>query len=314
MSTQQPYGNEAQELAIAIAMAEAKQDPEDVASALSDMHEDQPPLPKKRTFLNQRSWPLYRLRHRFREYFAEFFGDLILLSFGLGVVATTKFIEGDAAASYLAITMGWGAGLTIALYVSMGVSGGHLNPAVTLGNCLFGTFPWRKFPGFVAAQLLGAMTGAACVYGLFSDHFAETKKTLAEGETMTDALGGIFCTYPNVKLGSAVWSEFFCTMLMMMGILGITDDRMTPAINHKPIAIGLLIFVLGVATGWNTGYAMNPARDLGPRLVSAMLFGSDPFTKDNHYFWVPTFIPFFGAAVGMFLYSFFIIPNDNEEE
>lgn len=265
-------------------------------------------------FADSTKWPLYSLRYYLREYFAEYFGTMILLIFGNGVVAATKFEAGtfndyQSTAAYLSVTFGWGIGLTMALYCSMGVSGGHLNPAVTVANCVFGTCPWRKAPGFILAQLLGAMTGAGCVYGLFKDHFDDARKNLPPGVTETDELGGIFCTYPSVSNASAVWSEFLNTMLLMMGILGIVNDKLTPAVNHKPLAVGLLVFVIGVATGWNSGYAINPARDLGPRMVSAMIFkSSDPFTKQHHYFWIPMFIPFFGALAGFFLFTLFILP------
>ncbi|KAG5497478.1 hypothetical protein JKF63_03741 [Porcisia hertigi] len=267
----------------------------------------------KRNWTSQEKWPLYQYRWLLREYFAEFFGTFFLISFGDGVCATTKFNAAEmpgyqANASYLAITFGWAFGLCIALFISMGVSGGHLNPAVTLANCLFGTFPWKKAPGFILAQVLGAMAGAANVYGLFKPHFDEGERRLLPGETMTSVFGGIFCTYPGVPNSYAVWSELFNTMALMMGILGLCDDRMTPAINYKPIAVGLLVFTIGITTGVNSGYAINPARDLGPRIFTAMLWGKEPFTLYNYYFWIPTFVPILGAVLGMFLYACFIIP------
>lgn len=269
------------------------------------------PSPEGRNWLQHDFWPLYDLRYSLREYFAEFFGTLLLILFGTGVVATSTFNGGsntDANAGYLLITFGWGMGLCIALYVSMGVSGGHLNPAVTLANAFFGVFPWRKVPGFIMAQLLGAMTGAACMYGIFSHGFHETEKHLKPGETMTGRVGGIFCTYPIIPSGNAVWSEILNSMVLMLAILCIVDEKMTPAVNFKPVAVGLLVFVLGTCTGLGSGYAMNPARDLGPRLVSAMIFkSSEPFTQNSHYFWIPTFMPVVGTTLGMFIYAVFII-------
>lgn len=262
---------------------------------------------------SQDAWPLYRYRWWMREYFAEFFGTFFLISFGDGVCATTFFHAGATSSyqtnsSYLAVTFGWGVGLTIALYISMGVSGGHLNPAVTIANCVFGAFPWKKAPGFILAQILGAMVAAANVYGLFKPYFDEGEKNLLPGETMTSKYGSIFCTYPGVPNGYAVWSELFNTMGLMMGILGINDDRMTPAINFKPVAVGLLVFCLGITTGVNSGYAINPARDLGPRMLTAILWGKEPFTLYHYYFWIPMFVPIFGAIAGMFFYVIFIIP------
>ncbi|KAG5474898.1 hypothetical protein CUR178_04348 [Leishmania enriettii] len=269
---------------------------------------------KKRDFTSQDMWPLYRHRWWLREYIAEFFGSFFLLSFGIGVNATTLFHTGATASyqtnvTFLAVTFGWGFGLAIALFMSMGVSGGHLNPAVTIANCVFGAFPWKKAPGFFLAQLLGSMVGAANVYGLFKPHFDQGQQQLLANETMASKYSGVFVTYPNVPNGYAVWSELFNTMALMMGILAVTDSRMTPALNFKPVAVGLLLFVIGLTTGANSGFALNPTRDLGPRFITAMLWGSEPFTLHSYYFWIPTFMPFVGALLGMFLYVFFIIPS-----
>ncbi|KAK7197789.1 Aquaglyceroporin 1 [Novymonas esmeraldas] len=292
----------------------AKEDPHEVhIGHFVEVEEDHRPKEEARDLTSQETWPLYRYRWWMREYFAEFFGTFFLLSFGNGVCATVMFNAGDTPGyqsnvSYLAITLGWGFGLCIALFISMGVSGGHLNPAVTLANCVFGAFPWKKAPGFILAQILGAMAGAANVYLLFKPHFDEGQRSLLPGETMTSRFGGVFCTYPGVPNGYAVWSELFNTMALMMGILGLNDERMTPAINYKPVAVGLLVIVLGITTGINSGYAINPARDLGPRMFTAMLWGKEPFTLHSYYFWIPIFMPIAGAILGMFFYVFFIIP------
>lgn len=280
----------------------------------NQMHEEEEDQHEsKRNFMSQNRWPLYRYRWRLREYVAEFFGTFFLVTFGTGVVATTVFHGGTTAmyqsnSSYLAITFGWAFGLAISLFLSMAVSGGHLNPAVTLANCVFGTFPWVKLPGYFLAQFLGGFVGAANTYVLFKSHFDEAEKRLLLNETMTSKYGGIFATYPNVANTYAVWSEVFNTMALMMGILAITDARMTPAVDYKPVAIGLLLFVIGIASGINSSYGLNPARDLSPRILSAMLWGSEPFTLHSYYFWIPLVVPFVGALFGMFLYVFFIIP------
>ncbi|KPI90365.1 aquaglyceroporin (AQP1) [Leptomonas seymouri] len=267
-----------------------------------------------RNLNSQDAWPLYRYRWWMREYFAEFLGTFFLVSFGDGVGATMLFHAGSTASyqtdsNYVGVTMGWGVGLTIALYITMGISGGHLNPAVTLANCISGAFPWKKAPGFIFAQIFGGFVGAANVYALFRPYLDEGEKNLQAGETMTSKYGGLFCTYPSVPNGYAVWSELFNTMALLMGILGINDDRMTPAINFKPVAVGLLVFCIGITTGVNSGYAINPARDLGPRMFSAVLWGSEPFTSHHYYFWIPMFCPIFGAVLGVFLYAIFIIPK-----
>lgn len=261
------------------------------------------------------NWPLFRLRHRIREYLAEFWGTFILIFFGDGVVATATFNTANSESSYLGITFGWGIGLTMALYCSMGISGGHLNPAVTFANAVFGKFPWRKTPGYMLSQFLGAFVASAVLYGIFHDQFdvfdGGNRQLMGKQGT-----GGIWCTYAkpgNGKFFSA-WSEIVNTAVLLFVIYGIGDHRMTPAKNHLPIAIGLLVFAIGLCTGWVTGYAINPARDFGPRVFSTILYGSEPFTYGGHYFWVPLFMPFVGATCGVFLYQFFITPEPKEKE
>ncbi|KAJ2503103.1 aquaporin-like protein [Coemansia sp. RSA 1972] len=256
------------------------------------------------------NWPLFDFRYKYREYMAEFWGTFILIFFGDGVVASTTVNTTNAASAYLAITFGWGIGLAMALYCSMGISGGHLNPAVTFANAVFGKFSWRKVPGYILAQLLGAFVAAATLYGIYKDQFdvfdGGNRQLMGDKGT-----GGVWCTYAkegNGKFFSA-WSEIVNTAVLLFVIYSIGDDRLTPAKNHLPIAIGLLVFAIGNCTGWVTGYAINPARDFGPRVFSTILYGSEPFTYGGHYFWVPTFMPFVGAIIGIFVYQFFILPE-----
>lgn len=356
----------------------------------------------KKNLAAQQTWPLYLQRAALREYFAEFLGTFVLILFGNGVVAMKVFqsetydIQRDAAgnvishsvtpynqfqsnASYLCIAWGWGMGLTMALFVSGKISGGHLNPAVTLSSAIFGQMPWVKVPFYIILQILGAMTAAACVYGLYKPFFDTRREIVrldqAAGSTVTDtdALGGIFCTYPvndNYKNVYCFWSELLNSIMLMFLICGVGDEEGIPMqknanarrrtalklrlyqqnkeaarrertadastadlnekdyklieealatekntsgyffMTYKPIAVGLIVFELGIATGWNSGYAINPARDLGPRLVSAMIFGStDPFTKRDYYFWIPMFVPILGCVLGQLLYTLFIIPE-----
>ncbi|KAJ2519313.1 aquaporin-like protein [Coemansia sp. RSA 1939] len=256
------------------------------------------------------NWPLMSLRYRFREYTAEFWGTFLLIFFGDGVVATTTFNKGGSGSAYLAITFGWGVGLAMALYCCMGVSGGHLNPAVTFANAFWGKFSWRKVPGYMLAQFLGAFVAAATLYGIFKDQFdvfdGGNRQLMGDQGT-----GGIWCTYAKPENGKffSAWSEIVNTAVLLFVIYSIGDDRLTPAKHHLPIAIGLLVFAIGNCTGWVTGYAINPARDFGPRVFSTILYGSEPFTYGGHYFWVPLFMPFVGATLGIFFYQFFIVPE-----
>ncbi|KAJ2538454.1 aquaporin-like protein, partial [Coemansia sp. RSA 1878] len=140
------------------------------------------------------NWPMFDFRYKYREYMAEFWGTFILIFFGDGVVATTTVNSTNAASAYLAITFGWGIGLAMALYCCMGISGGHLNPAVTFANAVFGKFSWRKVPGYIVAQLLGAFVAAATLYGIYKDQFdvfdGGNRQLMGEKGT-----GGIWCTY-----------------------------------------------------------------------------------------------------------------------
>ncbi|KAJ1673270.1 aquaporin-like protein [Spiromyces aspiralis] len=261
-------------------------------------------------YLSGRNMPLYEARRVFADYFAEFFGTMVLIIFGDGVVAMSKFNSSVSTASYLPITFGWGIGLTCALYISMGVSGGHLNPAVTLSFAIFGKFPIRKVPGYILAQILGAIVGAACVFGLYHAQFQmfDGGHRQVTGDQGT---GGIFFTLPNEynSRAQSAFSEILNTALLLGVIQGINDPRMTPANGYKPVAIGLLVFAIGTCTGWVTGYAINPARDLGPRMFASMVgYGKAPFTVYNHYFLIPMFCPIVGAVIGVFLYEFFIVP------
>ncbi|KAJ1726981.1 aquaporin-like protein [Coemansia biformis] len=272
-------------------------------------------LVKVHPMFDPTKWPLYNFRYMFRDYLAEFWGTFILILFGDGVVATTKFNKTNGPSAYLSITFGWGIGLTMALYCSMGISGGHLNPAVTFANAVFGKFSWRKVPGYMFAQLLGAFTAAATLYGIFKDQFdvfdGGNRQLMGAQGT-----GGIWCTYPQAGNGKffSCWSEIVNTAILLFVIYGIGDIRMTPAKNHLPISIGLLVFAIGNCTGWVTGYAINPARDFGPRIFSTILYGNEPFTFGGHYFWVPLTMPFVGAIVGIFFYQFFILPDDENKE
>ncbi|KAJ2685113.1 aquaporin-like protein, partial [Coemansia spiralis] len=202
-------------------------------------------LAKTHPVYDPTKWPLYAFRYAFRDYLAEFWGTFILIFFGDGVVATTVFNKSNAPSAYLAITFGWGIGLTMALYCSMGISGGHLNPAVTFASAVFGKFPWRKVPGYIFAQLLGAFVAAATLYGIFKDQFDEfdggNRQLMGPQGT-----GGIWCTYAKPGNGKffSCWSEIVNTAILLFVIYGIGDVRMTPAKGHLPIAIGLLVFAI----------------------------------------------------------------------
>ncbi|OLY81185.1 Aquaporin-3 [Smittium mucronatum] len=261
----------------------------------------------------ERMFGFYELRYRFRHYLAEYFGTLLLIFFGNTVVALTVFNPELQPESWLLITIAWGLAVTMGLYVSMGNSGGHLNSAVTISAAVYGKFPWRRVPGYILSQILGALTGAALTYAIYRarfDPFDGGVRTVS-GPTAT---GGIFCTYPdplNTRWDS-FFTEMFLTAVLVFVIQGFFDPKMTPAKGFEPVAVGLLVTVIGMAAGRQTGYAINPARDFGPRVFTAIAgWGSAPFTASGHYFWIPIVAPIVGAVLGQGAYELAIIPNQD---
>jgi aquaglyceroporin related protein, other eukaryote len=169
-------------------------------------------------------------------------------------------------------------------------SGGHLNPAVTLANCLFRGHPWRKFPVYFMGQLLGAMAGAFIVYGNYI-HAIDTFEggvgiRTVTGETST---AGVFCTYPAEFMDrtAMVWSEFIASSILMFTIFALADPGNGNAGELMPLALFFLIFGIGACFGWQTGYAINLARDFGPRLVSYIVgYPFEVWSAGGYYFWV----------------------------
>lgn len=179
----------------------------------------------------------------------------------------------------------------LGVYTS-GMSGGHINPAVTFAFCVFRKFPWRKFPIYAISQVLGAMAGAAIVYGNYKSaidvYEGGTGIRTVPGYSNT-ASGGIFCTYPAefMTRTGMFFSEFVASAILMFLIFALKDDGNLGAGPLVPLALFFVIFGIGACFGWETGYAINLARDFGPRLTSYMLgYGKEVWTAGNYYFWV----------------------------
>lgn len=180
-----------------------------------------------------------------------------------------------------------------------GKSGGHLNPAVTFANCLYRGHPWRKLPVYALGQLLGAMCGAAIVYGNYKSAF-DAFEGGAGIRTVTGptATAGIFCTYPAAFMTRTgmFFSEFIASTILMFSIFALVDPHNINAGHMMPLALFFLIFGIGACFGWETGYAINLARDFGPRLVSYMIgYGHEVWSAGGYYFWVCR-IPFTPCA------------------
>lgn len=251
-------------------------------------------------------WP--RIRHILREPFAEFIGTMILILFGDGVVAQVVLSAGEKG-SYQSISWCWGIGVMFGVYAAGGISGGHLNPAVTFANCIFRGLPWRKLPIYAAGQFLGAFCGALIVYGNYKSAFDQFEGQGIRSVGGTTSSAGVFCTYPAAFMTRTgmFFSEIVASSILMMGIYAINDQNNLAAGNLAPVALFFLIFGIGAAFGWETGYAINPARDFGPRLASyALGYGPKVFSAGGYYFWIPIVAPVIGCTFGGFIYDLLV--------
>src|SRR6266566_9216955 len=244
------------------------------------------------------------------EAIGEFFGTMVLLLFGDGCVATfalfNKVAPNPFANEWIIITLGWGLAVMLGVYVAGAISGAHLNPAVTLGLAVRGKFPWSKVLPYWGAQVLGAFVAAAILYFVYKGAI----NNAIDGANIADpvkGVGGVFYTSPKSFVGTfgAFGDEFLGTALLVGLIFAIVDARNQPVQgNLNPLIIGFLIVAIGASFGLNTGYAINPARDLGPRLWVALVSGGESFSVNNYYFWIPIVAPLLGGVVGAFIYDF----------
>ena len=254
---------------------------------------------------------------------SELFGTFVLMTLGLGVVAmaTAALPESGrtssafaASGDWLFVTLGWAAAVTLAIYVAGGVSGAHLNPAVTVAFALRRSFPWRRVPGYVVAQVAGAFAGAALVYWVYLqaiDAFEAAHGIVRDG-------GGdvtIFVTGPADYFSTyagPVLTEVAATAFLIVLVFAVVDlMNVPPRANLGPLVIGLAVFAIGMSFGANTGYAINPARDLGPRVLAWLAgWGDAAFPgrqgRLDAYWWVPIVAPIVGAAIGAVVYDLLI--------
>ncbi|MFN2341276.1 MAG: MIP/aquaporin family protein [Halanaerobium sp.] len=235
----------------------------------------------------------------FGECLSEVIGTAILLFFGAGVVA--NLVQVGANITWWELCLLWGLGVTMAIYITGGISGAHINPAVTVGLAAVGDFPWKKVVPFVISQTIGAFIGAAGAYFIFAEQFVE--KTAAN---MT-----IFHTIAmdNISNPKAMMIEMILTAVLLMGVMAMTEplNSTAPKGLGAAISVGLLVAGIGGIAGTLTGFAINPARDFGPKLFTALAgWGATPFTEHNFYFWVPIVGPLIGGVLGAVIYKKFI--------
>jgi glycerol uptake facilitator protein len=228
-------------------------------------------------------------------YLAEFFGTMLLIILGDGVVAGV-ILKGTKSenAGWLAIVIGWGLAVTLAIYAVGKISGAHLNPAVTLAFAFRGNFPWSDVPGYMAAQLTGAFVGSVIVWLHYLPHW---KRTEDQGIKLS-----VFSTGPAIRhTFSNLMSEIIGTGVLILALLFIGTNEFTQGLN--PLVVGLLIVAIGLSLGGTTGFAINPARDLGPRIAHAILPIHGKGSSDWNYSWIPVAGPFIGALLGVFVYQ-----------
>ena len=252
------------------------------------------------------------------ECLAEFLGTLVLIAFGTGVVATAVAAlnqsgRGSAAfvagGDWLLITCGWAAAVTLGVYVAGGVSGAHLNPAVTVALAWRRGFPWSRVLPYVVAQVAGAFAGAAIVYVDYKDAIAafERANHIVRGAASSAATVGIFVTGPApyyAGLTGPLIDQVIGTALLVLLIFALTDARnQPPKANLAPLVVGVVVAAIGMSFGADAGYAINPARDFGPRLLAWVAgWGSAAFSGGG-FWWVPIVGPLVGGALGAAAYD-----------
>jgi glycerol uptake facilitator protein len=247
---------------------------------------------------------------------AEMLGTMVLILFGTGVVA--QVVTGDGAAGdHDSIAWAWGIGVTLGVYVAARISGAHLNPAVTIALAAFKGFEWRKVAPYIAAQVVGAFVAALIIRATYADLIGK----IDPGHTY--ATQGIFSTSPTagVSIPSAFLDQVVGTAILVFVIFALTTATNNPPMaNIGPVVVGLLVVALGMAFGGNAGYAINPARDFGPRLASWITGYGDAWwsTSGSHplYFWLPIVAPILGGLIGGAAFTYLIerhLPDEAEE-
>ncbi|WP_404454272.1 MIP/aquaporin family protein [Oceanobacillus kapialis] len=229
------------------------------------------------------------------EFVGELIGTMILVIFGTGVVAGVSLKNTLAeGAGWVLVTFAWGLGVAMGVYAVGNITGAHINPAVTLGLATVGDFAWSKVPLYITAQMLGGIIGAIIVFFHYLPHWRKTNNPSTKL--------GVFSTGPAIPSPIAnLISEVIGTFVLVMGILFLGAHQFTEGLN--PLIVGLLIVVIGMSLGGTTGYAINPARDLGPRIAHALLPIPGKGASNWSYSWVPVIGPAIGGIYGGLFYQ-----------
>ncbi|CAK8673245.1 unnamed protein product [Clavelina lepadiformis] len=262
----------------------------------------------RRKLVTDRLSSFFRIKNVLvREMLSECLGTFILMVFGNGSVAQSV-LSRQANGTYISINWAFGLGVTMAVYVSGRVSGAHINPAVSIAFSAYGELPLYKLPCYIFAQVLGGFLSGAAVYSIYHDALyafdGGVRQILGPNGT-----AGIFATYPQsyLSLTSGLWDQIFGTALLVGIIFAVTDKRNNDIVSGlQPLIIGFLVFTIGLSFGVNCGYAINPARDLGPRLFTSIAgWGSGVFTEPEgmYWFWIPIVGPILGGLLGSTVYK-----------
>ncbi|PWN44279.1 aquaporin, partial [Ceraceosorus guamensis] len=244
-----------------------------------------------------------------REPFAEFLGTAVLMIFGNGInvqVTVSKLYDAsDAKGDYLSISFGWGLGVLFGVTLAGGISGGHINPALTLALAVWRRFPWRKVPVYICAQMAGALVGSLMIYGLY------VVPIRIVDPMQTETTAALFTTYPAEFLRTqstritTFYNEVFATAVLAAVVFALGDSNNTPPPEGMaPLILMWLIMAIGATLGWQSAYCVNPARDWGPRMMLSMVGYQGLWSFNAGYFaWTPLLATVVGAQVGAFLYD-----------
>lgn len=228
-------------------------------------------------------------------YVAEFFGTTFVIVMGESVVAGVS-LRGTKSenAGFLTVVIAWGIAIAMAVYAVGGISGAHFNPALTLALAVKGVFPWSDVLGYTIAQFAGAFVGALIVWINFYPFWKNTPDAATKL--------GVFCTAPAIRNNwSNLFNEILATMVLVLALQFIGTNQFADGLN--PLIVGLLIVSIGLSLGSTTGFALNPARDLGPRIAHFVLPIHGKGSSDWGYAWIPVVGPFIGALLGVGLFQ-----------
>jgi len=235
-------------------------------------------------------------------FIGELIGTMLLIIFGDGVVANVVLSHTKGQNSgWIVIATGWATAVAVGVYASAPISGAHINPAVTISLAVIGKFPWAMVVPYIIAQFIGAFLGAVIVWIAYRQHFEKTDNA--------DLKLAVFCTGPAIRDYSAnLVTEIIGTFTLVFGVLSMThfDGDKTPAgfgSTFGPFVVWVLVWAIGLSLGGPTGYAINPARDLGPRIAHALLPIPGKRDSDFAYGWVPVVGPVIGGIIGALVYA-----------